>query len=93
MYCIGTSKTSNLVIHTPQAINHPERQLSVSVLQSGDIWIKCKAVDKSMPESNRITLGVNCPNVKLFRAIKVTFKKDQSEPFEICGLSIDNLSV
>ncbi|CAO0794547.1 unnamed protein product [Mucor circinelloides] len=90
---VGTSKTSNLVIHTPQAINHPERQLSVSVLQSGDIWIKCKAVDKSMPESNRITLGVNCPNVKLFRAIKVTFKKDQSEPFEICGLSIDNLSV
>lgn len=90
---VGTSKPSNLVIHTSQTVNHLEKQLSVSVLQSGDTWINCKATDKSVPESNRITFGLNCPNVKLFRAIKVTFKKDQSEPLEICGVSIDNLSV
>ena len=90
---VGTSKTSNLVIHTPQTLEHLENQLSVSVLQSGDTWINCKATDKTVPESNRITLGLNCPNIKLFRAIKVTFKKEQSEPLDICGVSIDNLSV
>ncbi|KAI8643412.1 hypothetical protein BD408DRAFT_431445 [Parasitella parasitica] len=90
---VGTSKVSNVVIDTVETVKQPEKQFSVSVLQSGETWIQCKVVDKSVSDSNRISFDLNCPNVKLFRAIKVTFKKDQSKPFEICGLSIDNLSV
>ncbi|KAI9358817.1 hypothetical protein BD770DRAFT_419720 [Pilaira anomala] len=89
---VGATKTEKLTIHTPQEIKRPERNLSVSVLTSGSKWNQCK-ITKSTIENQRITLSLNCGSVKYFRAIKVTFNKSQEEPFEICGLSVDNLSV
>jgi hypothetical protein len=78
-------------------MKQPQRQLSVSVLQSENSWIQCKVTDRAVTGSvvsNRISLGISCPSyIKYFRAIKVTFTKDQRESFDICGLSIDNLAV
>lgn len=90
---VGATKTDKLTIHTPQELKRPEKNLSVSVLTSGSTWIQCKTTDHTVVDSHRITLGLSCGNVKYFRAIKVTFTKSQQEPFEICGLSIDHLSV
>ncbi|KAI8055554.1 uncharacterized protein B0P05DRAFT_479289 [Gilbertella persicaria] len=89
---VGTANTKTFVIHTPQKIKHPERQLSVSVLQSASTWVECKITDQTVPDTDRITLGIQCP-VPYFRAIKATFIKQQIEPFQICGLSMDYLSV
>jgi hypothetical protein len=89
---VGTTKTDEIVIHTPLDIKHAEKVFSVSILQSESNWMDCKVSDKSVIGSGRITLGMNCP-LKYYRAIKITFTKDQSTPFEVCGLSIDNLSV
>ncbi|OBZ82120.1 hypothetical protein A0J61_09831 [Choanephora cucurbitarum] len=91
---VGTANTKTVVIHTPQKIQNPERQLEVSVLQSDSEWTRCKITDQTIQNTDRITLDLHCPaNVQFFRAIKVAFKKQQAEPFQICGLSIDTLSV
>lgn len=90
---VGTTKTNEIVIHTNQEIKHAERVFSVSVLQSESNWVDCKVNDKTVVGSGRVTLGMNCPSIKYYRAVKVTFTKDQTTPFEVCSLSIDNLSV
>jgi hypothetical protein len=94
---VGAAKTDNIIIHTLQEMKQPQKQLSVSVLQSDNMWIHCKVADKAVAGSvvtNRISLGVNCPSaIRYFRAIKVTFTEDQLQPIDICGLSIDNLAV
>lgn len=90
---VGAVKTDKVIIHTSQEIKRPEKSLSVSVLASDNRWIKCKSTDNTIIGSHRISLGLSCPNIKYFRAIKVTFTKSQQEVFEICGLSLDTLSV
>ncbi|KAI9486931.1 MAG: hypothetical protein EXX96DRAFT_551196 [Benjaminiella poitrasii] len=88
---VGATKTSQITIHTTAALHQPE--LSVSVLESGGRWISCKTTTTAS-NSHRIQLDLHCPSsIKHFRAIKVNFVKDQTEFFEICGLSLDNLSV
>lgn len=90
---VGTTETDEIVIHTPYETKQADKIFSVSVLQSENAWVECKVVDKSVVGSGRVTLAMNCPNVKYYRAVKVSFTKDQSIPFEICSLSIDNVSV
>lgn len=90
---VGATKTDKLTIHTPSELKNPEKNLSVSVLTSESTWIQCKTTDHTVADSRRISLGLSCGSVKYFRAIKVTFKKSQEEAFEICGVSIDHLSV
>jgi hypothetical protein len=93
---VGATKADKLIIITPQEIERPEKNLLVSILTSGSTWIQCKILDTATPATNngRITLGLSCPpNTKYFRAIKVTFIKNQAEPLEICGLSLDQLTV
>lgn len=94
---VGATKTDKLTIHTPTQLSKPEKNLSVSILTSESTWTPCKILDSNAPtttaSSERITLALNCPpNIKYFRAIKATFIKNQAEPFEICGLSMDYLS-
>ncbi|KAI8988625.1 hypothetical protein BDF20DRAFT_905106 [Mycotypha africana] len=85
---------------------HPEKQFSISVLQNDDTWIQCKLtmIDNNnslkatktgaaLNNVQRVTFNLNCPNIKYFKALKVTFLRDQKEPFEICGLTLDNVSV
>ncbi|KAI7903316.1 uncharacterized protein BX663DRAFT_530956 [Cokeromyces recurvatus] len=88
---VGTTKTNRIFIHTTMLRHIPE--LSVSVLESDNKWINCKTTITAERSSSYIQLSIICPDIKYFRAIKVSFIKDQSEPFEICGLSLDNLSV
>lgn len=90
---VGSTKSDKLIIYTPQEMKRPDKTLAVSVLTSGNTWIQCKLSDQTVAGSQRITLGLNCPNIKYFRAIKVTFTKTTQEPYEICGLSIDNFTV
>ncbi|KAI8359946.1 hypothetical protein BD560DRAFT_334680 [Blakeslea trispora] len=91
---VGTANTKTIVIHTPQSMQNPERQLEVSVLQSGSEWTRCRITDQTVQNTDRITLDLHCPTaIQYFRAIKVAFTKQQTEPFQICGISMDTLSV
>lgn len=91
---VGATQTDRITILTSseEVFKRPEKNLSVSVLTSDSTWIQCKST--ALPSTgNRISLGIYCGNVKYFRAIKVTFTKTLQTPFEICGLSLDHLSV
>lgn len=74
-------------------MKRPDKAFVVSVLTSDNAWTQCKLSDHTVAGSQRISLGLNCPSIKYFRAIKIAFTKTMQEPYEICGISIDNFSV
>ncbi|KAF7728018.1 hypothetical protein EC973_006783 [Apophysomyces ossiformis] len=90
---IGTIHAKRLVIYARQkGLN--ATMFSVSV-QEKEEWINCNPKDSRTLSRNqhRLALDLNCPNVQAFRAIRISFTKDQLEAFDLCGLSLDNFMV
>ncbi|KAI8881848.1 hypothetical protein K501DRAFT_187989 [Backusella circina FSU 941] len=89
---MGSVKTKQISIITPQEIAQPHKTFSISVLYENE-WVSCTSHDETVPSSGRLKLSFKCSGTDFFRAIKVSFLKDQKEAFELCGLSLNDFTV
>lgn len=57
-------------------------------------WIDCEIVQERVGKY-RMSLEFVCPENKdeVIKSIRMTFKKDKKEPFELCGIGLDNFVI
>ncbi|KAI8370481.1 uncharacterized protein BYT42DRAFT_502665 [Radiomyces spectabilis] len=91
---VGSIQADQLSIFSRQPISNQHDTWQVYVMQDDNEWITCRTsiLDQSS-KSHDATLQLDCGDTTRFRAIRVVFAKDQSEPFKLCGLRLDSLAV
>ncbi|KAG0182047.1 hypothetical protein DFQ29_006027 [Apophysomyces sp. BC1021] len=91
---VGSMKVKHLVIHGNKEIRNPDRVFEVSVKEHGTIWVPCSvSVRQSRKTPSDVALTLHCPNIEMIRAIRISFREDQEETFDLCGLTLEKFTV
>ncbi|ORY96192.1 hypothetical protein BCR43DRAFT_440063 [Syncephalastrum racemosum] len=91
---LGTWTPKTLEIITASAMTQPERTFQVSVTENGDDWTTCKTHATSAQGASHVKLELTCGGeVNNAKAVRVTFAEDRQEPFSLCSLALNELTV
>ncbi|KAI7873815.1 hypothetical protein K492DRAFT_138588 [Lichtheimia hyalospora FSU 10163] len=93
---MGDIRPELLQIYTCNDIQHAEGLFNVEVSKDGNEWVTCKTKSTAgwhhVPP--RLRIGLECgQGVDSIRAIRISFRQDGPEPFNVCGLGLDSFVV
>ncbi|KAI7866963.1 hypothetical protein BDF14DRAFT_1882078 [Spinellus fusiger] len=96
---VGSLEVHQLTVVSNTLMKKPETLFRVSVKEAVEptaaevsAWVECQTVLQPSL-SMRVVLQLDCPGINRVNALRVAFEKAQSQPFELCGLGLDNFSV
>lgn len=96
LYMVGDIQAKRIILYTPTKFDLPLDQVfqvTVQFVPFGS-WEECDI--KLTPLSQldyRIGFDIECPQKDSFKSIRITFKQDLQQAFELCSFGLDNFVV
>ncbi|KAL0081137.1 hypothetical protein J3Q64DRAFT_1756751 [Phycomyces blakesleeanus] len=92
---VGSIEAKRLVLYGRRDIRHAASMFNVTVESVENNWVTCKlwTLPDAQVVRQRVPLGIDCSGVKEFKTIRIHFVEDQKEPFDVCGIGLDNFNV
>ncbi|CDH49819.1 hypothetical protein RO3G_02319 [Lichtheimia corymbifera JMRC:FSU:9682] len=90
---VGTMRAKRVILDLGRKIHNSDDLFTVSVAKEPSHWVSCKISKlEEYHTPRRVAIRIHeCPGVQDWSSIRITFTRDQREPLELCGMTIDNM--